>query len=178
MVSRYYVPPIHNPPQPSPDVSTNEMYSGYPGISVSHFISSTAASCSNCRILSIDCLTYVIYVRFTHNSYYPSTKSTGVNSPFDASLPIVVWQHLPITYHNFLKSTLSLKLIAFRTCKFFSCFSGASSIQSSAMYKLHPSTSFIVSQRPLYFFNFLLKSGLVCHILLLTVVGILFESHG
>ena len=132
MFSRSYAPLIHTPTQTSPDTSMNAIYAGTPSISSVHFVGSAAASCSNLRIPSTDCLTGVDFYEFTHNGSRPSTAFTGVNIPFAAGMPIVVWQHFTITEWNVLKYTLPLRLIYFRACRIFSCLSSYSSMQLSA----------------------------------------------
>ena len=132
MGSRSYLLPIHNHPHPYPDASMDTIYAGSPGIISVHFVGSAAASCSSLRIPSTDCLTGVDFYEFTHNSSRPSTAFTGVNIPFAAGMPIVVWQHFTITEWNVLKYTLPLRLIYFRACRIFSCLSSYSSMQLSA----------------------------------------------
>ena len=177
MVSRSSASCIHTPLQPSPDVSMNAMHAGYPGINYAKLVGSAAASCSSCHILSTNCITSVNFSRFTHDSSLPCTKFSSVNISFAAGVPIFAWQYFPITERNFLRYILPLRIVDFKDCKIFH------------VCLVLVQCNFLIRQKstlalPFFFptgirpYPILLPIlGMEFHILLLTVVGRLCESH-
>ena len=159
-------------------MSTNTMYAGSPVISYVHFFGSAAASCSSFRITSTNCINAANFFRSTHDSYRNSNKFTDMDSPFTSVMSIVAWRHFPITEWNILKSTPPLRIIKFRDCKIFHVCLVLVQCTSLIHQKSNLVLSFLFHTGLIPFPIFIQILGPGFHILLLTVVVILFEYHG